>query len=337
MPTYDWSKFPKLGMYDYTPEEIAYWPMQAVDPKWKIPPKVSIQCSISGGGARITPEQNPYHPGANLDNIMESADEGLALEVGPSAVHFDNDGYSLQTRDGQKMEWGDSYLYVIAPLVEKYGWEKLCTHVNLLRGTLEQQLKPAVTGIAELTYSHARASMEWNRTIIAMYRENGMRSEIAVHVNSEIGLADRLMIRSGLMPNPNLWNMLYGLPVKGPRWHFEYIPNEVAMCQALVNAVERIREVDPDPFITVCAGGRPSRYIVTLALLLGLNIRVGMEDTVFQHPHKDDPCKNNAEELKWAVETARMLGREVMTPAELREKVGLRPRTGNDPWAYAIP
>ena len=44
MPNYDWSKFPKLGMYEYTPEEIAYWPMQAVDPKWKIPPKVSIQC-----------------------------------------------------------------------------------------------------------------------------------------------------------------------------------------------------------------------------------------------------------------------------------------------------
>ncbi|HEY5528229.1 MAG TPA: 3-keto-5-aminohexanoate cleavage protein [Thermoleophilia bacterium] len=333
---YDWSKYPKVGMYDYTPEEMAYWPMQAVDPKWKIPPKVSIQVAISGGGARITPDQNPYHPGANLDNIYDSADEVLSLKEGPSVVHFDNDLYSLQTRDGEKMLPGDSYLYVVRPLIEKYGWDKLCTHINCLRGDLEQQMKPIVTGLCELTYTHARTSELWLRTIIPIYKENGVKAEVVAHVNSEIGLAKRILIDSGLMPSPNLWNLLFGLPVKGPRWHFEYVPNEVAMCQALVNAVQRIREIDPNPFITIEAGGRPSRYMVVLAMLLGLHIRVGMEDTVFQYPHKDDPCKNNAEEVTWAIQTARMLGREVMTPAEFREATGLRPRTGNDPDGYVM-
>ena len=41
--------------------------------------------------------------------------------------------------------------------------------------------------------------------------------------------------------------------------------------------------------------------------------------------------KSNAEEVKWAIETARLLGREVMTPAEYREYIGVEPRTGNDP------
>jgi 3-keto-5-aminohexanoate cleavage enzyme len=134
------------------------------------------------------------------------------------------------------------------------------------------------------------------------------------------------------MPNPNLWVLLFGLPCKGPRWMFEYIPNPKAMCQGLLSAVDRIREIDPEAFITVIAGGRASRYIVTLAMLLGLHIRVGMEDTVFQYPHKDVPCSNNAEEVRWAIDTARLLGREVMTPAEFRETIGLKARRGFKPW-----
>lgn len=90
--------------------------------------------------------------------------------------------------------------------------------------------------------------------------------------------------------------------------------------------VERIREVDPGAFITVCCAGRASKYLVTLALLLGLNIRVGHEDTVWRYPHKDEKIKSNAEEVRWAVTIARMLGREVMTPSEFREAIGAKPR-----------
>lgn len=330
---YDWSRYPEIsGMYNYTEEEAAYWPMQAVHPKWKIPEKVSIQCALTGGGARITPDQNPYHPGANLDNVIDAATEVLDLETVPTLVHFDHDTYTCQTRAGEKIDYGDSYVYTVTPLLKKYGWEKLGTHINCLRGSLEQQMKPVVGGLAELTYTHPRASVHWLKTTIPILRENEMKAEITIHVNSEIELAERILIRSGLMPNPNLWVILFGLPCKGPRWHFEYMPNQIAMCQALVNAVQRIREIDPEGFITVIAGGRPSRYLVTLALLLGLNIRVGMEDTVFQYPHKDDPCRNNAEEVKWAIDTARLLGREVMSPAEFRETVGLPKKSGFDPY-----
>jgi len=328
---YDWASFPKVGMYDYTPEEVAYWPMQAVHPKWRISEKVSIQCALSGGGARITPAQNPTHPGANLDNISDAAKEVLELKKGPTVTHFDHDLYSLRTRDGKEMLPGDSYTYVVKPLVEKYGWDKLCTHINCLRGDLRQQMLPVVSGLCELTYTHPRASEAWLKTTIPILQENNVRAEITIHVNSEIEMAERILIKTGLMPNPNLWILLFGLPCKGPRWHFEYIPNAKAMCQVLVNAVDRIRELDPDAFITVIAGGRPSRYFVTLALLMGLHIRVGMEDTVFQYPHRETPCRNNAEEVKWAIEMAAMLGREVMTPAEFRQAVGLKPRSGFNP------
>jgi uncharacterized protein (DUF849 family) len=323
---YDWSTYPEVGMYDFTPEEVAYWPEQIVHPAWKIPEKICIQCALSGGGARLTPKQNPNHPGANLDNIQDSADELLALDVGPTVVHFDNDFPSCQTRAGKTLEPGDSYMYMVPDLMEKYGREKLLPHINCLRGTLESQMKPVVSGLAEMTYTHPRASRAWSETCIPIYRENGVKAEIVIHVNSEIDLAQRNFLKTGLMPNPNLWILLFGLPCKGPRWHFEYIPNEKAMCQTLVNNVERIRELDPEGIITVCCAGRPSKYLVTLAILLGLNIRMGHEDTIFQYPHKEDLIVSNASETTWAINMAKALGRDVMTPNEFREQIGLKPR-----------
>ena len=233
----------------------------------------------------------------------------LELETGPSCIHFDHPPDQLQNRKGEKFDFGDSYAYVVEPLIRKYGYEKLCCHINTLRGSTEQQMKPVVTGLAELTYLQPRASTNWLKTILPIMEENGLAFEIAVHVNSELDLARRILLEPGLIKKPAMWCVLYGLPMKGPRWHFEFIPNEMAMAQHLVLTVERIREMDPEARIQVMQGARPSRYMVVLAMLLGLNIRVGHEDSVFKYPHKDEPLVSNAEEVKWAIETARLLGR----------------------------
>jgi 3-keto-5-aminohexanoate cleavage enzyme len=332
---YDWAAIGDIGMYKFSKEEEAAWPQQKLHKKWNIPEKIAIQVAISGGGARITPQQNPHHPGHNLDTILRSTEEVLDLEEGPSSVHFDHVPEVCHTEAGQEFSFGDSYAYVVEPLVKKYGWEKLSCHINCLRGTFEDSMKPVVNGMCEQTYVHPRAAENWSKVLIPILRENGVRYEIACHVNSELDLADRLFLRTGLAPNPNMWAILFGLPVKGPRWYFEYVPNEMAMCQALMNEVYRIRELDPDAKIQVCQGARASRHIVILAAMLGLNIRVGHEDTVFKFPHKDEPLMSNAEEVKWAIDTCRALGREVMTPNEYREYIGVEKRSGNDPYAYA--
>jgi 3-keto-5-aminohexanoate cleavage enzyme len=146
-------------------------------------------------------------------------------------------------------------------------------------------------------------------------------------VNSEVDLANRFFIKTGLMPNPNLWIVLPGCPSRsGPGFISEYMPNERVMARRLVEVIEDIREVDPGAFITLCAAGRATRYLTTLGLLLGINIRMGMEDTVWRYPHKDEKIKNNVDELLDAIAVARLLGREVMTPNEYRQTVGLKPR-----------
>ena len=68
----------------------------------------------------------------------------------------------------------------------------------------------------------------------------------------------------------------------------------------------------------VCAAGRAGIYLATLAIVLGLHVRVGMEDTVWTWPHKEDLLESNVEHFSTVRGIASALGRELMTPAEYR-------------------
>ncbi len=319
----DWSKFETKAPGDYTHEELHFEPAPESAPKWKIPEKVCIQATISGGGPRLTNKQNPNQP-SNLDDIRDSAEE--CIKAGASVVHFDNMLPACHTRDGKEIPVGESYTYVVKPLLAKYGREKLCPHINILRGDFQQQMLPVVNGLAEISYINPSNSPRWMRTCLGFFKEYNIKAEIVIHTTSKIDFGERELIRTGLMPNPNLWIILPAAQPRPPGGQYEYMPNERKMCQALLLIVDEIKEIDPEAFIVVCCAGRPTRYLTTLALLMGLHIRVGMEDTVFKYPHKDEKIRNNAEEVREAIEIARLLGREAMTPNEYRQAVGLKPR-----------
>jgi 3-keto-5-aminohexanoate cleavage enzyme len=67
----------------------------------------------------------------------------------------------------------------------------------------------------------------------------------------------------------------------------------------------------------------PANYwqVLTTSILIGGNVRVGMED----NPYVSDGvlAKSNAELVEKIVRIARELGREIATPAEARKIIGL--------------
>ena len=67
--------------------------------------------------------------------------------------------------------------------------------------------------------------------------------------------------------------------------------------------------------------------MVTLALIMGLDIRVGMEDTIWKWPHKDDLIDTNVECFENFRTISHLLGREVYTARELRDVLGIKQRT----------
>lgn len=73
---------------------------------------------------------------------------------------------------------------------------------------------------------------------------------------------------------------------------------------------------------SVCAAGRYQFNMCTMALLLGGNVRVGLEDNLYLE--RGTKAKSNAEQVAKIIRIARELGLETATPAEGRKILGLK-------------
>ncbi|MCA3747794.1 MAG: 3-keto-5-aminohexanoate cleavage protein [Rubrobacter sp.] len=76
--------------------------------------------------------------------------------------------------------------------------------------------------------------------------------------------------------------------------------------------------------INVSSMGPTQLPITTIALAMGSNVRVGMEDNVYYR--RGELLENNAQLVERTVRIARELERRVATPREAREMLGLRGR-----------
>jgi hypothetical protein len=73
---------------------------------------------------------------------------------------------------------------------------------------------------------------------------------------------------------------------------------------------------------TASGVGRAEFPMVTMAILMGGHARVGFEDNVYLS--KGVMAKSNGELVEKVVRLAKELGREIATPAEAREILGLK-------------
>jgi 3-keto-5-aminohexanoate cleavage enzyme len=143
-------------------------------------------------------------------------------------------------------------------------------------------------------------------------QDMGCKPQIAVYDLGDIDVAERYLVKSKVLKKPYYWDILFNLPGGTP------LRNARAAAQALVFAVERILEIDEDCLIAVKQSGRASLYLATLALVLGLHVRVGMEDTIYRYPHRDELISSNGETVKETAAIARLLGRRPATADEYR-------------------
>jgi 3-keto-5-aminohexanoate cleavage enzyme len=243
------------------------------------------------------------------------------LAAGASTVHLhvrDDNGYNVVSLD--------RFRAVVEPLKEKYPdlavdgclvpaldgeWEEM-------KAVLDSGLLDAAPVNATATYigdslfaKPAPMLMEKTRLIV----ESGAVPEIAVYTDADVSNADRFLIKSGLIRTPAVWLILPALPGCSP------MNNPRQMIDGLMRSVSAIRDIDPDGFIMVCAAGRAALYVAVVAASLGLHIRVGMEDTYWLWPHRDDRVTSNRQVFDLSAQLAQVLGRPVATPAEYRSMI----------------
>jgi 3,5-dioxohexanoate:acetyl-CoA acetone transferase len=91
----------------------------------------------------------------------------------------------------------------------------------------------------------------------------------------------------------------------------------------LVFLVNSAREIFGDDFVwSVCAAGRHQFAMCNLALLMGGNTRVGLEDNLYLD--KGVEATSSGEQVEKIIRMGRELGMEPATPEDAREMLGLK-------------
>jgi len=147
------------------------------------------------------------------------------------------------------------------------------------------------------------------RALAEKMRDHHIKPEVEVFDVAMIDHARYLLKRGVLIP-PVHFNLVMNVPgsIKGtPK-----------------NLMHMIESLPTESTWTVCGIGRCQVQMLGLAMLLGGHVRTGLEDVLEYEPGV--PATNRML-LERVVRTAHALGREIATPDEAREILGLPART----------
>jgi uncharacterized protein (DUF849 family) len=137
------------------------------------------------------------------------------------------------------------------------------------------------------------------------YRRRHVRPEIEVFELGHIELARQLMAE-GLLDGSALFQLCLGIKYGAP---------------ATPEAMQAMRDALPAGVCWSAFGvGRMQMPMVAQAVLLGGNVRVGLEDNLYL---ERGVLANNAQLVERAVEIVELLGAQVLSSAEVRERLGL--------------
>ncbi|MBF9030876.1 3-keto-5-aminohexanoate cleavage protein [Rhodobacterales bacterium HKCCE3408] len=146
------------------------------------------------------------------------------------------------------------------------------------------------------------------RAMGAMMTEMGVMPEIEAFDTGHLWFAKQL-VAEGTLASPALVQLCMGVP-----WG---APNDLNTFLAMVNAIP------PDWHWSAFSLGRDQMPFVAASVLAGGNVRVGLEDNLFLDK---GVLATNAQLVERAVTVIENLGARVLTPEEVRAKLGLTKR-----------
>ena len=109
--------------------------------------------------------------------------------------------------------------------------------------------------------------------------------------------------------------------IEGPYWIQTVMGYQTSSLATVDNVLQIIREL-PDDTVWLTSGIGPHQLpMTTLAIILGGHVRVGLEDNVYYR--RGEKAESNRQLVEREVRLIHELNREVATPAQAREMLGL--------------
>ncbi|HUH65357.1 MAG TPA: 3-keto-5-aminohexanoate cleavage protein [Syntrophales bacterium] len=148
------------------------------------------------------------------------------------------------------------------------------------------------------------------REYCAKFNESGTKPEFEIY---DSGMVNNVafMIQAGYVRKPVYIQFVMGV-----------LGGITPSSENLMFLVDYAKKMIGDFEFSVCVAGRAQFPICTQSLLIGGNVRVGLEDNVFLE--KGRMAKSNAEQVTKIIRIARELGIEPATPDEARKILGLK-------------
>ena len=287
--------------------------------------------NVAPTGSFTSRQQNPYQPYTMEENIRAAVE---SYRAGAAVWHVharDDDGMPSkdpavmrETIDRVRAECPDIVTSVIpyvdynAPGVSQVS---RCVDYMVKAGPhyMETAVLICTTGSFSEKFTYTVTSSILT-DIVNYLEERGVKPEFQGHSYQALKDTYDWILARDLASAPALLNVMLGFhgyshasPVGPDPWNYIYL---MAMQGTLPSGAVH----------GICAGGRNWLPFANMAILLGFDmVRVGMEDSVYLHPHRDDKIRRCAETVERVVAIAKALGREIATPEVARQIMGLKP------------
>lgn len=181
--------------------------------------------------------------------------------------------------------------FCFAPIADRIQNPKFDWEIPFVRNTYQVPFSNTFQGIEDY---------------ITVMNAHGTKPEFEVY---EVGMLSNIayFVKKGMLKGPIYIQFVLG--VMGG------LPATVDNLLFLYNTA---RKVLGDSFIWSCAAAGKDQYdITTMAMILGGNVRIGLEDNLYIS--KGQLAKSNAEQVEKIKAIASLLGRTLASPAEARE------------------
>jgi 3-keto-5-aminohexanoate cleavage enzyme len=279
-------------------------------------PENKVVITVAQTGALVTKKMNP--------NVPEQPDE-----IAQSAYDCYNEGAALvhiHARDKNNVNSGD-------PAIFRDIHEKIRKKCNMIiqdstgggynltveqrTGCLEAHPEMASLNMGTMVRTLGEgAGTPWMNTradiesFVKRMNQFGVKPEMEIY-NIAMIQEVRILIEKGLLQKPYNLNLILGMVYQGAleadhllfQTYLEYIPQ--------------------DAYFNTLGVGKAQLTLGTLGMILGGNVRVGLEDNIYYK--KGELAKSNAQLVARMVRVARELGKEPCTPEEARKLFGLKP------------
>jgi 3-keto-5-aminohexanoate cleavage enzyme len=146
-------------------------------------------------------------------------------------------------------------------------------------------------------------------------QSKGIKVEISPFKHSDLADVKEWVIDTGIAKPPVILDTLMGI---------HNAPSTKMGMESYELLFTLVRMLPKGVLWQTIIGGRYWLPLTVAAISLGVDVvRIGMEDSVYMYPHTNDYIKGCGQVVEAVAGIAKRLGREVATPSEAREILGL--------------